>query len=67
MAEGSESINSRDRATCMLPFLGVIQWKLTLFKMLEVAQGVAYIHSEGVVHGDIRGVFYCGHDTILRC
>ena len=28
------------------------------WKMLEVAKGVEYIHSEGVVHGDLRGVFY---------
>ena len=27
-------------------------------KMFEVAMGVEYIHSEGVVHGDLRGVFY---------
>ena len=27
-------------------------------KMLEVAEGIEYIHSEGVVHGDLRGVFY---------
>ncbi len=26
--------------------------------MLEVAEGIEYIHSEGVVHGDLRGVFY---------
>ncbi|KAF8344393.1 hypothetical protein F5887DRAFT_1283258 [Amanita rubescens] len=25
------------------------------WKMLQVAQGLEYIHSEGVVHGDIRG------------
>ena len=24
--------------------------------MLEVAEGVEYIHSEGIVHGDLRGV-----------
>ena len=24
--------------------------------MLEVAEGVHYIHSEGVVHGDLKGV-----------
>lgn len=24
--------------------------------MLEVAEGVDYIHSEGIVHGDLRGV-----------
>ena len=27
------------------------------WKMLEVAQGMEYIHSEGVIHGDLRGVF----------
>ena len=26
--------------------------------MLELAHGIEYIHSEGVVHGDLRGVFY---------
>ena len=26
-------------------------------KMLEVAKGIGYIHSEGIVHGDLRGVF----------
>ena len=34
--------------------------------MLEVAQGLEYVHSEGVVHGDLRGVFYLNHD-ILKC
>ena len=29
---------------------------LTFLQMLEVAQGIQYIHSEGVVHGDLRGV-----------
>ena len=24
--------------------------------MLEVAEGVRYIHSEGIVHGDLKGV-----------
>ena len=35
------------------------------WKMLEVAKGIEYIHSEGVVHGDLRGVFYLKH-IILR-
>ena len=26
-------------------------------KILEVAQGMEYIHSEAIVHGDLRGVF----------
>ena len=30
----------------------------SLWKILEVAQGVEYIHSEGVVHGDLRGVLF---------
>ena len=34
-------------------------------KMLEVAQGMEYIHSEGVVHGDLRGVRYLKH-ALLR-
>ena len=32
-------------------------------KILEVAQGMEYIHSEGVVHGDLRGV--CRLERIL--
>ncbi len=27
-------------------------------QILEVAQGIEYIHSEGAIHGDIRGVLY---------
>ena len=27
-------------------------------QMLEVAEGMHYIHSEGIVHGDLRGVSY---------
>ena len=30
-------------------------------KMLEVAHGMEYIHSEGVVHGDLRGVFFLNY------
>jgi serine/threonine protein kinase len=32
---------------------------------LEVAQGIACIHAEGAVHGDICGVFYLKY-TMLR-
>jgi serine/threonine protein kinase len=35
-------------------------------KMLEVAKGIEYIHLEGVVHGDLRGVFDLKH-KMLRC
>jgi serine/threonine protein kinase len=38
-------------------------WKvMTLCKILEVAHGIAYIHSEGIVHGDLRGVFHQKHN-----
>jgi hypothetical protein len=34
--------------------------------MFEVAQAMEYIHSEGVVHGDLHGVvFYINH-TMLQ-
>lgn len=26
--------------------------------MLEVAKGIEYIHEEGIIHGDIRGVSF---------
>ena len=39
---------------------------LLLTKLLEVSQGIHYIHSEGVVHGDLRGVFCLNH-SIINC
>ena len=36
------------------------------WKLLEVAQGVHYIHSEGVIHGSLRGVLYL-HHSIVGC
>ena len=33
---------------------------------MEVAQGVEYIHSEGVIHGDLRGVFSLNY-VMLKC
>ena len=35
-------------------------------KMLEVAQGMEYIHWEGAVHGDLRGVCCLKH-ALLKC
>jgi hypothetical protein len=68
MTEESKSIDCRGRTTCMVFFI------LLLFvdphlsrKMLEAAEGIEYIHLEGVVHGDLRGVFYLKYHIILRC
>jgi serine/threonine protein kinase len=36
------------------------------WQILEVAQGLEYIHSEGAVHGDIRGVFYLIDAFLIR-
>ena len=33
-------------------------------KILEVAEGLEYIHSEGVVHGGLHGVYYLKHDML---
>jgi hypothetical protein len=43
--------------------------------MLEVAEGVMYLHSEGIVHGDLHGVSsqYCisqislSHYLLAQC
>ena len=35
-------------------------------KIREVAKGMEYIHSEGAVHGDLRGVFYL-KCSMLKC
>ena len=37
-----------------------ISWS-DLLKILQVAQGLEYIHSEGIVHGCIRGVVFHLH------
>ena len=33
-------------------------------KILEVAEGLEYIHSEGIVHGGLHGVYYPKHDML---
>lgn len=35
-------------------------------QILEVAEGLEYIHSEGIIHGDIRGVFHLKQAPIVR-
>ena len=34
--------------------------------MLEIAQGVEYIHSEGAIHGDLRGYIFYLKFTMLE-
>ena len=38
----------------------LLYWIATLFvcQIHEIAEGLAYLHSEGVIHGDLRGVRY---------
>ena len=61
MAEESSAVTVGGRNACTLPLSAIPLLHTYLFwflrKLLEVAQGLHYIHSEGVVHGDIRGVF----------
>ena len=61
MAGDSSAVAVGGRNACTLPLSAIPLLHTYLFcflrKLLEVAQGLHYIHSEGVVHGDIRGVF----------
>lgn len=34
--------------------------------MLEVAQGIQYIHSEGMVHGNLSGVGFFGFFYVVH-
>ena len=66
MAKKCKPVGHPDRKTCMVvvPLLFVDTYPAR--KMLEVVKGIEYIHSEGVVHGDLRGVFY-SKQNMLRC
>ncbi|KAF8730341.1 hypothetical protein AX14_005640 [Amanita brunnescens Koide BX004] len=55
MAEGKKTINCRGRRTCMIFCPYAVCKYSPARKILEVAEGIEYIHSEGVVHGDLRG------------
>jgi serine/threonine protein kinase len=49
--------NDRDSKTCTdCARLGLFLLICESFQVLEVAEGIQYIHSEGIVHGDLRGV-----------
>lgn len=61
MAEENQSINSGDRRTSTTSLLSTVRYTHSPYKMMEVVQGLEYIHSEGVVHGDLRGVLYLVH------
>ena len=52
------SFDTRDSKTCMCEYSVhmIAEPELPDPKMLEVAEGMHYIHSEGIVHGDLRGV-----------
>ncbi len=52
------SFDIRDSKTCMYEYSVhmVAELGLPVTQMLEVAEGMHYIHSEGIVHGDLRGV-----------
>ena len=67
MAEESKSIDGRGRRTCMVSLSFYFVDPHPSRKLLEVAKGVEYIHSEGVIHGDLRGVLYLKYHIILRC
>ena len=66
MAEESEPIDNQDRSMCMAFLPSVLCRHSPTEKMMEVAQGIEYIHSEGVIHGDLRGVFSLKY-VMLKC
>ena len=69
MAEESSAIVVGGRNACTPHPLSAVSlldtYLFCLRTLLEVARGVHYIHSEGVVHGDLRGVFRLNHSIII--
>ena len=62
--KANPSIAKVEERVCLL-FPSCCSWMLTRMtarKILEVAKGIEYIHSEDIVHGDLRGVFYFKHN-----
>jgi hypothetical protein len=67
MAEESKSIDSRDRRTCMIFLPLALCRHSPSRKLIEVTQGIEYIHSEGVIHGDLRAVVFYLTYIMLKC
>ena len=65
MAEENKSISSSYRRTRMISLLRLFVDTHAMRKMLELAHGIEYIHSEGIVHGDIRGVIFLIAHVVL--
>ena len=55
MEEESETWYDRDTQAGKIPRLSDRQ-STNIHQIREVAEGVQYIHSEGIVHGDLHGV-----------
>lgn len=45
-----------DRLGLVRPRLIVLEAVLTLCQISDVADGICYLHSHGVIHGDLKGV-----------
>jgi serine/threonine protein kinase len=49
---GDANVERRVRFVVTGPFLLVL---IYFFKLFEIAQGLAYLHSQEIIHGDLRG------------
>jgi serine/threonine protein kinase len=53
----NDFVNVEERVSSLpLSYVPRSHQVIFLFKLFEVAQGLEYLHSEDVVHGDLRGV-----------